>query len=78
MRHGEEFADPVLVPGPNLRSLHTDTEQVDGATTEMVDDDARFCTTCHRVFGSAALSCDHDGTALVDLPAADDPGAGDS
>ena len=75
MRHGEEFADPVLVPGPNLRSLHTDTEQVDEATTELVDDDARFCMTCHRVFPSTALTCGDDGTALIDLPNADDPRA---
>lgn len=68
MRHSEDFADPVLVPGPNPRSLHTDTEEVDRATTEMVDGAAMFCSTCHGVFPVTTLACPDDGTAVTELP----------
>jgi hypothetical protein len=67
MQH-EEFADPVIVPGPNLRSLFTDTEQVDEAVATCADDDARFCPACRRVFPAATLVCPDDGNALVELP----------
>jgi hypothetical protein len=69
--HQEEFADPVVVPGPNLRSRFTDTEEVAGGVTEEPDEDAsRFCPACHRVLPSAELVCPADGTELVVLPPA--------
>jgi hypothetical protein len=65
----EEFADPVVVPGPNLRSRFTDTEQVDDAVTEQLEEDGlRFCPSCHRVLPSTELVCTADGTELVVLP----------
>jgi hypothetical protein len=67
--HHEEFADPVVVPGPNLRSRFTDTEEVDDAVTEQFDaDTSRFCPSCHRVLPSTELACSADGTQLVVLP----------
>ncbi|HZJ07038.1 MAG TPA: hypothetical protein VFD59_16410 [Nocardioidaceae bacterium] len=36
MSHQEVFGDPVVIPGPNMRSLFTDTESVDGDTAELV------------------------------------------
>jgi hypothetical protein len=67
--HHEEFADPVVVPGPNLRSRFTDTEEVDDAVTEGYDEDAsRFCPACHRVLPSTEPVCSADGTELVVLP----------
>jgi hypothetical protein len=67
--HHEEFADPVVVPGPNLRSRFTDTEEVDDAVTARSEEDAsRFCPSCHRVLSSTELVCTADGTALVVLP----------
>ena len=35
----EVFADPVMVPGPHVRSLFTDTEGVDEDTAALVEDD---------------------------------------
>lgn len=71
MPNHEEFADPVVVPGPNLRSRFVDTEAVDGSRSEQVDDaDARFCPACHGVYAATALVCPDDGTALVELPPA--------
>jgi uncharacterized protein YbaR (Trm112 family) len=67
MQH-EEFADPVIVPGPNLRSLFTDTEQVDEPVAASVDDDALFCPACRRAFPAATLACPDDGDTLVELP----------
>lgn len=66
--HHEEFADPIAVPGANMRSLFTDTEEVDDATVEQVDDDAWFCPTCRRTRRAATGLCPDDGTALVELP----------
>jgi hypothetical protein len=66
--HHKGFADPVVVPGPNLRSLFTDTEGVDDAVTEQVDDPSRFCPSCHRVYPAIRRSCVDDGTALIELP----------
>ena len=69
MPHHEEFADPVVVPGPNLRSRFTDTEEVEDAVTEEFDEDAsRFCPSCHRVLPSTEVVCTADGTELVVLP----------
>jgi hypothetical protein len=63
------FADTVVVPGLNLRSHFTDTEEVDDAVTEQSDGDAsRFCPSCHRVYPSIELVCSADGTELVLLP----------
>jgi hypothetical protein len=76
LTHHEEFADPAVVPGPNLRSRFTDTEQVDDAVTEQLDEDGlRFCPSCHRVLPDAELVCPADGTASMVLPppAAADP-----
>ena len=70
MSHQEEFADPVVVPGPNVRSRFTDTEEVDDDATELVVDAARLCPTCHGVFSDVTLVCPDDGTALRDLPPA--------
>jgi hypothetical protein len=67
--HRDEFADPVVVPGPNLRSRFTDTEEVEDAVTEQFDENAsRFCPSCHRVRPSTELVCTADGTELVVLP----------
>jgi hypothetical protein len=66
--HQEEFADPVVVPGPNLRSRFTDTEEVHHAAVEQVDDGSQFCPTCHRVYPTTILSCVDDGTTLIELP----------
>jgi hypothetical protein len=67
--HHEEFADTVVVPGPNLRSRFTDTEEVDDAVTGQSDEDAsRFCPSCHRVSPSTELVCSADGAELVVLP----------
>lgn len=69
MPHHEEFADPVVVPGPNVRSRFIDTEEVDDAVPEQFNEDAsRFCPVCHRVLPSTELICSADGTALIDLP----------
>lgn len=68
MPHHEEFADPVVVPGPNLRSLFTDTEEVDDAVVEQVDEDSQFCPACHRVYPAPMRSCVDDGTTLIELP----------
>ena len=68
MTHGEEFADPLVVPGPNLRSLFTDTEEVHDGVAEEVDDDSRFCPSCRRVYPATRRSCADDGTPLVELP----------
>ncbi|MEX1163603.1 MAG: hypothetical protein WEB03_08490 [Nitriliruptor sp.] len=69
MPHHEEFADPVVVPGPNIRSRSVDTEAVEEDTAALVEDrEARFCPTCHRVLPSTALVCPDDGAALTDLP----------
>jgi len=68
LTHHEEFADPIVVPGPNMRSLFTETEEVDDAIVEQVDDDAWFCPTCRRPRRAATGSCPDDGTALVELP----------
>ncbi|HSK22318.1 MAG TPA: hypothetical protein VK906_04040 [Egicoccus sp.] len=68
MPHHEEFADPVVVPGPNLRSLFTDTEEVDDAVVEQVDDGSRFCPSCHRVYPATTRSCVDDGARLIELP----------
>lgn len=40
MPYHEEFADPVIVPGPNLRGRFSDTEAVDDAVTAQSDEDA--------------------------------------
>jgi hypothetical protein len=66
--HCEEFADPVVVPGPNLRSLFTNTEEVDDAVVEQVDDGSQFCPSCHRVFLATMWSCVDDGAARIELP----------
>jgi len=66
--HHEEFADPVVVPGPNLRSLFTDTEEVDDVVIEQVDDGSQFCPACHRVYPATWWSCLDDGTTLIELP----------
>jgi hypothetical protein len=58
----------VVVPGPNLRSLFTDTEEVDHAVVELIDDGSQFCPSCHRVYPPPVRSCDDDGTTLVELP----------
>jgi hypothetical protein len=64
----EEFADPVIVPGPNVRSRFTDTEEVAETVAAQVDDDVRFCPACRRVFPASAWVCGDDGTALIELP----------
>ena len=33
------FADPLVVPGPHVRSLYVETEDVDGDGTILVEDD---------------------------------------
>jgi hypothetical protein len=67
--HHEEFADTVVVPGPNLRSRFTDTEEVGDAVAAQTDEDAsRFCPSCHRVLASTELVCSDDGAELVVLP----------
>ncbi|GGI03817.1 hypothetical protein [Egicoccus halophilus] len=74
--HTEEFADTVVVPGPNLRSRFVETEEVDDAEVEQVDgaeddqlaDDAGFCPACHRVVASTERVCPDDDTTLVTLP----------
>ncbi|MFA9445793.1 hypothetical protein [Egicoccus sp. AB-alg6-2] len=67
--HHEEFADPVVIPGPNLRSLFTDTEDAIGDAVVMVEsDDARSCPVCHRAYGSTTLVCHDDGAALIEQP----------
>ena len=69
----EVFADPVVIPGPNVRSLFTDTEAVDEETHVLVDDgEDRFCPTCHRVCAATTLVCPVDRTPVVDLPAVSD------
>ena len=68
MPHHEEFADPVVVPGPNLRSLFTDTEEVDDAVVEQVDEGSQFCPACHRVYPASMGSCVEDSTTLIELP----------
>ncbi len=69
--HHEEFADPVVVPGPNLRSRFTDTEDLREPAVELVDDEqARFCSRCHRVFPATTSRCPDDDTTLVLLPPA--------
>lgn len=69
MSDHEVFSDPVVIPGPNPRSLFVDTETVDDAVAAPVDDDdARFCPTCHRTYGPSTPACTADGTALIDLP----------
>jgi AICAR transformylase/IMP cyclohydrolase PurH len=70
-QHHEEFADTVVVPGPNLRSRFVDTEQVEDEVAEQIDGGgARFCPTCHGAFPSPVLTGPDDATALDDLPPA--------
>jgi hypothetical protein len=64
----EEFADPVVIPGPNLRSLFTDTEEVDDAVAEQVEDDSQFCPSCRRVYPVTTTVCPDDATSLIQLP----------
>lgn len=73
MSSHEMFGDPVVVPGPNLRSLFTDTETVDDDTSELVADaDIHPCPTCGRGVPVTALTCPRDGTAVLDTSSADD------
>lgn len=74
-RHREEFADTVVVPGPNLRSRFVDTEEVDDDAAELIvdADAAGFCPTCHRVLPADAVACPGDGTSVVQLPPAAPP-----
>lgn len=68
MTHHEEFADPVVIPGPNPRSLFTDTEEVDDAVVEQIEDDSQFCPSCRRVYPGTATVCPDDATSLIQLP----------
>jgi hypothetical protein len=53
----EEFADPVIVPGPNLRSRHTDTEVVDDASELSAGGLLTTCPGCGVVIDQLALTC---------------------
>jgi hypothetical protein len=69
MTYDGTFDDLVAVPSPNPHSLFTDTEEVDDALTEQIDDDAsRFCPSCHRVVPGDDLVCPNDDTSLVGFP----------
>jgi hypothetical protein len=60
-----DFADPLVVPGPVLRSRHPETESDDGPATELVADagDLR-CPECGGRFPGIATHCPDDGTPL--------------
>jgi hypothetical protein len=64
----EEFGDPVIVPGPNLRSRFTATETVaDGS--EFIDDSAATrCPSCGRLLPAATMVCPTDGAVVIELP----------
>jgi hypothetical protein len=69
LHRNEEFGDPVVVPGPNLRGRFTGTETV-AEGSELVDPSgAGRCPTCGRVLAAATLVCPDDGTAVLALPA---------
>jgi hypothetical protein len=57
MRSPEQFADPVIVPGPNLRSRHTDTEVVDDAAELPVGSTLTACPGCGVAIDAPALTC---------------------
>lgn len=76
MPHDESFDDLIGIPGPNVRSQFTDTEQVEETTTDQPDDDhSRFCPNCHRVLPQTELVCQDDETALTELPPPSEPGS---
>jgi hypothetical protein len=62
MRIPEEFADPVVIPGPNLRSLHVDTESVDDAD-EALEAGTVPCGSCGGPVFELALTCPVCGVA---------------
>jgi hypothetical protein len=57
MRSPEEFGDPVIVPGPNLRSRHTDTEVVDDAAELSAGTARTTCPGCGVAIDEPALTC---------------------
>jgi hypothetical protein len=63
----EEFGDPVVVPGPNLRGRFTGTEVV-ADRSELVDESAAHrCPTCGYLLPAATLVCPTDGTVVLTL-----------
>ncbi len=65
MASNESFADPVVVPGPNIRSLFVDTEVVEAVDTVQVDLDVASCPVCERELPASVLICPDDGTLLL-------------
>ncbi len=63
MRTPEEFADPVVIPGPNLRSLHVDTESVDDVADEALEAGTSACPSCGTPVFELALTCPVCGVA---------------
>jgi len=63
MRVPEEFADPVVIPGPNLRSLHVDTESVDDDADEALEAGTVSCSACGSAVFELALTCPVCGVA---------------
>lgn len=68
MTYREEFGDPVVIPGPNLRSRFTDTETVD-EDRDAAASASSTCPRCGRLLAPSTLVCPDDGAALVELPA---------
>jgi hypothetical protein len=64
----EEFGDPVIVPGPNLRSRFTATESVADGSALVDDSAATRCPTCGRSLPAATLICPTDGAVVLELP----------
>jgi hypothetical protein len=68
-RSTEEFGDPVIVPGPNVRSRFTATEAV-AEVSELVDGSAATrCPVCRRLLPAATLVCPTDGAVVLELQA---------
>ena len=67
MARPEEFADPVLVPGPNVRSRYVDTEEVGpDSGIALEESELQHCPACGRRFAGATLVCPDDGVLVSD------------
>ena len=63
MRVPEECADPVVIPGPNLRSLYVDTDVVEDDADEVLEVGTVPCASCGAHVLELALACPVCGIA---------------